>query len=269
MKNYLSICWIFSVIFIMSLAGQTSLASNSENVFGNKKIVMVTSRPKSVPGGLFLDQLYTEAFKRLGITFEYKQYPPTRCIILSDSGEVDGEITRIDRYGKAHPNVIRVEEHHYTSGFLAFTMDESLVLDGWESLSNTDYNVNYRLGVKGAEPHLLRNVKPENIETVNTIISGLRKLVTGRCDVFVESESEIISFLTSDEFRQAGIHVAGVMQQYSAHAYLHKKNRELVPQLEKVIKEMKSEDLLKQYRKNAKFPTLFKEDGSIKQISTL
>ncbi len=244
-------------------------ADNQDAEIKSKNIIMVTVRAKDSTGGMFLNMVYTEAFMRLGRKFEYQQYPPTRCIVLSDAGHVDGEITRIDRYGKSHPNVIRVEEKHYTSGFLAITMDNSLNLDGWESLRDTDYQVIYRNGVKGAEPHLLKTVKPENIKTVNTLLSGLRMLVTGRCDVYVESESELIPFLTSDEFSKSGIHIAGVMQRYTAHAYLHKKNKDLVPKLAIVLKKMKTEGLFKKYRKQTKFKTLFKEDGSIIQITNL
>ncbi len=268
MKKYLIMILIFSeIVFVALLFGRTTQADNHEIAQTNQHMVMVTVRAKDSSGGMFLNMVYTEAFKRLGSTFEYQKYPPIRCIVLSDAGEVDGEITRADRYGETHPNVIRVEEHHYISGFLALSMDESLSLNGWESLRNTDYLVNYRRGVKGAESHVLNVVKPENIEIVNTIPSGLRKLITGRCDVYVESESELIPFLTSDAFRHSGIRIAGVMQRYTAHAYLHKKNQELVPQLEKVLKAMKAEGLFEQYRERSGFRTLFAEDGSIKQIT--
>ena len=268
MKKYSIMLLIFAgILFATLLSGRAAQADTHESDQANRHILMVTVRAKDSSGGMFLNMVYTEAFKRLGRTFEYQQYPPIRCIVLSDAGEVDGEITRADRYGESHPNVIRVEEPHYTSGFLALSMDESLSLNGWESLGNTKYLVNYRRGVKGAEPHILNVVKPENIEIVNTIPSGLRKLITGRCDVYVESESELIPFLTSDAFRHSGIRIAGVMQQYTAHAFLHKKNRELVPQLTKVLKAMKAEGLFEQYRERSGFGTLFEEDGSVKQIT--
>ncbi len=255
------------ILFAGLLTGPAMHADDHDETPANRPIVMVTARAGDSSGGMFLDMVYTEAFSRLGRTFQFQQYPPARCIVLSDAGEVDGEITRIDRYGEMHPDVIRVEEPHYTSGFFALTMDESLTLDGWKSLGEGDYKVNYRRGVHGAEPHLLAIVKPENLDAVNTLISGLRKLVTGRCDVFVESESELIPFWMSDEFKDSGMRIAGVMQRYTAHMYLHKKNRALVPRLEKVLREMKAEGLFEQYRTRAGFPTLFAEDGSVKRTA--
>ncbi|MCP4217623.1 MAG: hypothetical protein GY765_23475 [bacterium] len=56
------------------------------------------------------------------------------------------------------------------------------------------------------------------------------------------------------------------MQRFTGHAYLHRKNRDLVRPLEEVLKKMKAEGLFAQYRERSGYETLFAEDGSIKQI---
>jgi hypothetical protein len=48
------------------------------------------------------------------------------------------------------------------------------------------------------------------------------------------------------------------MESFTAHAFLHKKHKELVPKLSKSLKEMKQEGLFGKYRKTAKLLTYFK-----------
>jgi len=88
---------------------------------------------------------------------------------MSDSGKADGELSRIHSYGEVHPNVIRVGEPHWSSGFIAVTADPSIQLDGWESLKKTDYRVNYRRGIKGCEANLPGVVRPERLGKVDKV----------------------------------------------------------------------------------------------------
>ena len=72
------------------------------------------------------------------------------------------------------------------------------------------------------------------------------------------AELNIMRSLESDEFRNSKLRVAGVMDKFTAHAFLHKKHKALVPQLSNILKEMKKEGLFEKYRETAKLITYFK-----------
>lgn len=239
-------------VSIMLLSLHSIIMNDSVISAAENRMEVVTYKSIDSPDGKFLNLVYTEAFRRLGMTFVYKTYPTKRCSFLSDSGKVDGELSRVYSYDEAHPNVIRVEEPHWTSGFIAVTVVPSIHLDGWESLKDTGLRVNYRRGIKGCETNLPKVVKPENLERTNSVSQGYKKLLKGRVDIFVGAELNIMSILESDEFRNSKLRIAGVMEKFTAHIFLHKKHKALVAQLSNVLKDMKKERLFEKYRGTAK-----------------
>jgi hypothetical protein len=230
-----------------------SLLLNGYGGFAAEKQITLVSLAESQErsDSIFLKLVYTEAFQRLGITFHCKQVPAKRASFLSDSGEVDGELSRIYSYNASHPNLIRVEESHWRSRFLAVAVDPSIKLDGWNSLSNAPYRVTFKRGVNACEINLPNVVRPENLAQVETTSQGFKRLLAGWTDLFVATEIGEISLLESDEFRDSGLRIAGVMEEVSSHAFLHKKHRELVPQLSEILAEMKKEGLFEAYWKTA------------------
>jgi hypothetical protein len=243
------------LLFLMLLP----LFMDCSKVFAaDNQITLVTLKSQENPEGIFLNLVYTEAFKRLGMTFNYEQYPSKRASMMSDLGKADGELSRIYSYNETHPNVIRVEEPHWQSGFLAVATDPFIKLDGWASLAKTAYKVTYKRGIKGCENNLPNVVRPENLERVETNAQGLKKLLSGWTDLFIASEIDIVSDLQSDEFRHSGLQIVGVMEKFTSHAFLHKKHKELAPKLAAVLKRMKQEGLVEGYWNAAQLMTYSK-----------
>lgn len=253
MKKIISIM-SFVMVFI-SLVILTSVLTIE--AFANEdEIVFVGNKEKENSAQKYLTLVYTEALERLGKKFVFKMVPGKRASAMTDTGKADAEITRIYEYGDSHPNVTRVEEPHYSLAFVALTMDSSIKLEGWESLVGTDYVVEYRLGNKMANLNLPGVVKSNNLSTIGTVFHGLKKLVGGRTDIFVEAETDVITILKTDEFKNAGIKIAGVMEKVNAYSYLNNKHKDLAPKLSATIKDMKETGLLKEYRKISGFAFL-------------
>ncbi len=76
-------------------------------------------------------------------------------------------------------------------------------------------------------------------------------LIHGRIDLYLDDELTIASTLNSDEFQKTKIVMAGVMSEIPLYAYLHKTHADLVPQLTTVLKEMRTEGLIDDYRTQA------------------
>lgn len=236
---------------------QANSNATTEMVRPEKLIILSTQKTLNSPSGKFLNLVYTEAFKRLGIVFQYKTYPAKRSSMLSDTGKVDGELSRIDSYNELHTDVIRVEEPHWTSGFIAIGVSPKIELNGWESLKKTNYRVDYRRGIIGCETNLPKVVEPKRINVVNRPEQGFNRILIGWSDIFIGAEMDLMPLLKSDKYRNTKLRVVGVMQEFTGHAFLHKKHKELAPKVSAVLKKMKKEGLLEQYRIESKLITYF------------
>jgi ABC-type amino acid transport substrate-binding protein len=102
--------------------------------------------------------------------------------------------------------------------------------------------------VKKCEYILPRLVNNDRLEAVNHVDSGLKKLLAGRCDIYVDGESNLLGFLNSDKFKNSGIRIAGVMETITSHAFLHKKHTDIVSELSYVLKQMKEKGLFEKHK---------------------
>ncbi len=240
---------VFIIVSIFFLYPDYSHNTANSSSAGKKTLVMVFPETKDNFLGRWLYLSYTEAFKRLGLKLVYKHYPPKRCSHLSDAGKVDGELGRIYNYNEAHPKLIRVEESSFTTKIIAFAADPRIRLSGWEGLKGTEYKVRYMLGIKISEDNLPKVVSPRNLYFTFDAYSGIKALISGHTDLYVDEEMSVKSVLKkTKEFKDAEIHMAGVMEEVFLHAFLHKKNAALVPKLSTVLHDMKLEGLIEKYK---------------------
>jgi len=224
------------------------LAHSDDSYLLPKTIVLSGSQDtKNSLQGRFLEMVYTEAFKRLGIKLEYTAFPAKRSSAMSDNGYTDGEITRVYDYANTHPNMVRVEEHVLTYTFNAYATKPGIKLHGWDSLKGTNYKVEYKQGVQNSKDHLTDVVDKEMLSSVIRLEHGFKKLMYGRTDILVAVHYELREQLRSDEFKDSGIYVAGIMGSTTSHAFLHKKHKSLAPKISNILAQMKSEGLIKKY----------------------
>jgi hypothetical protein len=233
---------------IITLSAFMPIYADDSYTVPSKIVLSGTLETKNSLQGKFLKMVYTEAFKRLGIEFEYKGFPAKRSSFMSDTGKTDGEISRVYEYLDTHPNMVRVKEYVIICLFNAYAFKPGIKLDGWESLKGTDYNVEYRRGVKKCEAKLPEVVSKEKLSAITSIKSGAKKLINRRTDILITLDYIMNELLLLDEFKNSGIYIAGIMDSSTtAHAFLHKKHKLLVPKLSSVLKQMKTEGLLEKY----------------------
>ncbi len=216
-----------------------------------REFSIATHKLPTSPDGIFLNLVYTEVFRRLSVKLKYKVYPAKRIERMAGSRELDGEFSRIYHYGDSQPNLVRVEEPHWESGFLAVGVDPKIKLNGWHSLNSTSYKIVYRRGIKGCEINLPKYVKAGNLDKVSNIYSGFHKVMRNWADIYVGSEMDVLSALDSNEFKRSDLRIVGIMDKFTAHMYLHKRHKIFALRAAKILKEMKEEGLLDKYRKQA------------------
>jgi len=213
---------------------------------------MGSNDPLESQNGYFYYLVYTEAFKRMGLEMEYRFLPAKRASIESQAGRIDGELARIYSYNENRPNLIRVAQPTKSDRFCAFSINDSIHLNGWESLDSTKYRVEYLQGVIKVEFELKKYVSPQNLSYIISIQLGLRKLMSKRTDIYVDSESAINSFLNKKEFLNSDIKEVGVLEEVHFYSFLHKKHSKISHQLSDILSQMKKENQFDKFEKLAK-----------------
>jgi len=195
--------------------------------------------------------IYSEAFKRLGYKFVYKGYPTARVGVESKKGTIDGEINRVASYAEQRAYLIRVKESHFATKNLAFANTPGIKVDNWQSLYNTNYKVEYRRGSKLYEKYLTKFVSAKNLSSISSSEQGLKRLILGRIDIFVELDHparEILKALDPLLYPKEHVYQAGVLGSYPSYVYLRTRHKKLAWQLTATLKKMKQEGLIEQYK---------------------
>ncbi|OQX01272.1 MAG: hypothetical protein BWK80_60270 [Desulfobacteraceae bacterium IS3] len=252
---------IVTALLIVMFSVGNAMCQEGVSVLKEKSLVLACSRPETQYVGKWQRLILTEVFRRLGIKAEFRNYPSKRATIEADAGNVDGEPTRPYHYADEHPNLLRVEESLFDVNYCAFAVKDSIPhLNGWESLKGTGYRVEYTRGIKISETNLPKVVSRENLSNVTEQVQGLKKLISDRTDLFVDEEFSVLIFLQSTELRESKIRSAGVMGTFPVYSYLHKKHAALALKMAEIIKAMKAEGLIEQYRM-----TVDKEFGVVRK----
>ncbi len=235
---------------LATLMGSLVLGVHAE--VSQRTIVLVSGENlRNSVHGLWLTYLFTDAFSRLGLGFEYRAYPLKRAIQMEVRGEVDGGIFHGEAFGKEHPHLLPLTTSTFASTYSAFSARKLSLKNGWSALAGLNLRVNYRLGSLAAEAKLQSLVPARLLETVTDTATGLRKLRVGHSDIFVELDPLVESVMQQPEFAGMPLHKISTMESLDGFCYLHPKNADLVGPLSKVIAKMKASGQIEKYRKKA------------------
>jgi len=137
--------FLFTMFFII----QTSMAG--------------TVKELTFSGGAPLDEyqpsiivpILTEAFKRNGIRFNAEYRPSLRSLMMSNSGESDGELHRVYNFHKVsggkYSNLIRIESKLLSVWLVAFA-SKDIEVETWNDLKG------YKVGIIGGGRMLKKNL---------------------------------------------------------------------------------------------------------------
>lgn len=244
-KKYVTTCIVIICVILMFTY------ANAEN---QTAIVMATIHPPDSPEGKLAAMIYAEAFRRVGMRFVSKQYPPKRATVMAEKGEVDGEMTRAYGYQSHVTHLIRIEEPLYAFRLSAFAHHPDIRFEGkgYERLKGTSYRIDYRRGLKAALRRLSEFVTPSRLYAINTAKQGVQKLILGRCDLYADLANKVDNVLAMDEFKQAGVREVLILEASTVNGYLNEKHKALVPRMGSVFRQMKEEGLIAEYQRLAR-----------------
>lgn len=236
---------------VEGVANEKIVTQTTLNEFQNRPFLLAINRPEGSLAYRYLNLIYTEVFKRLGIAFQIKYIPLKRGFADVASGKYDGETSRVYKYQDSFPTLIRVTESLYSTNVSAFALSNfNVQFNGWNSLKGHNYKIEYPRGVYISEVNLSKVVSPQNLSNITTATQGIKKLLLGRTDIFIDDELVVYPLLeTLKDYSSGTIHKIGIMEPVPLYMYIHKKNKWLEPHLNDVIKSMKEEKLMLKYRK--------------------
>lgn len=221
-------------------------------VMARPAITLVSSQDThDSPYGRWLALIYGEAFARLGYDFTYQGYPGGRAPRLAEQGRVDGEIHRGADYALQTDTLLRVPEPHFHTTYAAYACLPGVHLAGWQSLSGSRYRVEFRRGARQPEMRLNGVLARDRLFDVATPEQGLRKLLLGRSDLYVEQALVVEALKQRHPLEFAAIYQAGVMEHSATYTYLNRRHQALLPALAATLRTMKAQGLIERYRQQA------------------
>lgn len=185
-------------------------------------------------GDGFYNQISAEVFKRLDITLNYIRLPVLRSLIHANKGIDDGNIARIKGMEKKWPNLIRVPESIISWEFTGFSRGEDIKLNDWESLKN--YTVGH---VRGWQIYEKKAAGAKKIIKAKDARQLFDLLKTGRIDLALFER-----FQAPYWFNKIGYSANALSTPLAVkplYIYVHKKHKNLVPKMAKVISEIKQD----------------------------
>ncbi len=192
--------------------------------------------------GLWVEAIYREVFKQLGMDIKIVPLPTKRASALLNNGEFDGEVHRSIHYSTDHPNLVRARLPHFAASFAAYGLHPQLRLErGWDSFNASQLKVDTMLGSVTATRELGQRLPAEHLSELTTIEQGLMKLVAGRTDVLVALDQTVDPVLELPKYAHSGITKLGVMEKVDGYLYLQKKHAALLPKVGQIIERMQKE----------------------------
>lgn len=181
-----------------------------------------------------LDQIVTEAFRRIGIKVEIVFTTTKRSLVDVNDGMLDGELNRIEGMELSFPNLVRVPEPNMQMHFVAFSKKDIPISD-WESIKEL------RIGIVRGWKILEQNTKGfPNVTYLTEIATLFEMLAMDRLDVVLYSKLtgyEELHKLGYDDIR----HLTPPLCVSDMFLYLHKSHNELVAPVAEALREMKQD----------------------------
>ncbi len=183
------------------------------------------------------------AYRRLGIDIYIEKHPGERALRLANSGEVAGDVQRIDGLSAKYSNMIQIRPAINFIEGSAFSRSQQIPINGWESLK--DYRIGLIRGIKFAE----NNTKGMDTYVARDYASLFRMLNKDRIDVAISPRLNGLY-----QIKRFGIHdvtpLSPAIARFDLFHYLHIKHAALVPKLSSIFTEMAASGELKQIREH-------------------
>lgn len=232
----LTLSFILSSVVFSNVSGQQAT--------GITRSVTISSIANEQTHELAKEVIRT-AYKMIDYSVEFIDLPARRALEWANYGKTDGDLARIDGTEKKFTNLIKISTPVTVFKGVAFTRNIKKDILSWEDLKGLSIGIiggiRYsEIGTQGLNPvlaedmsHLFKLLSKDRIDIAVAVLDA------GRIEIY-------------RNFKDSGIQVIG-KPLYSAQLfhYVHKKRKDLVPQLEQALQKMKENGKIESIRQIA------------------
>jgi polar amino acid transport system substrate-binding protein len=207
----------------------------SFSLMGQAKLTFTTADNQSHRRSRAMNAVLIECLKRMDITLEIIAMPSKRSLENANKGIEDGNFVRTDGITQAYPNLIKVPERISVNHIVAFSKNANIIVDGWKSLLS--YHIVCVNGWKNCEREL-KNPKQKTVVKNEELLFTLLHKDRAEVGIFgQDTGGKTLKKLNYPEIRalQPPIVISDLF------LYIHKKHRELIPDIVKNLQLMKTD----------------------------
>jgi len=203
------------------------------------RLARIAEIPDQYVGGEILRVIYG----RLNIAVEFEDVPGKRALVLSSTGELDGEVQRIANLARDYPTLVQISPPINYIEPSVFTTTLRFDVRGWSSIK--DYRIGIVRGVGSSEAGTRGMTSVTPAASLDNLI---RMLDADRFDLLVtDLFSGRVAVRKLD--LQSRIHtLSPPLEKIYTYHYLHQRHRELASKVQRVIQDMEASGELARLR---------------------
>lgn len=201
------------------------------------------ARIENIPDQFVGGEILKAVYNRLKIPIELLDVPAKRALMESSTGKLDGEVHRNINVQKQYPTLIMIRPAINFIEPSVFSNKHVFKVKGWGSIA--DYTVGIVRGV-GTSEDGTRGMK--QVLPVTTLEQLMLALAAGRVDVAVSDAFSGLAVVKKLGLEDQIKVLTPPLQKNEIYHFLHEKHRDLVPKVEKTLREMQSSGELEQLR---------------------
>ncbi len=223
-------------IILLCLFWLTGTPAQAQSVI---RLARIAEIPDQYVGGEMLRAVYA----RLNIKLEFEDVPGKRALLLSSSGELDGEIQRIGGLSDEYPTLIRVDPAINYIEPSVFTTKLHFEVNGWDSIRDRSIGIVRGVGSSEAGTRGMAHV------TAATSLENLIQMLDAdRFDVMVSDLFSGLVAVRKLNLQSRIYPLSPPLERIHIYHYLHERHRDLVPKVGKAIAEMEASGELARLR---------------------
>lgn len=197
-----------------------------------RPLLVFSNFPCDGMGRLF-SRILVEAYGRLGSDVSIWRVPAQRGLVMANQGQCDGVAARAAAIEEECPNLLRVPTPLYVNTVVAFSKLRGVNPEkGWPALA--PYRLGSVLGYKYVEKHASRFGNHVLVSCYSQLFAMLKN---DRVDVAVAEYLDVLPSLRGFDFGEIRA-LSPPLAQVPMYHYLHRKHAEMVPAVDRALRDM-------------------------------
>ena len=177
-------------------------------------------------------EVMTSAYGRIGKQIEFLDLPGKRAVVMANKGGSDAELIRSIRASKVYPNLIRIPVLVVSDEMAAYSINNNKKISSPKDLAP------FVTGFRRGSTIPTKMTKGMNFIEFDSLKQGIDMLKRKRIDIMLYFKTSLDSVVNGNNFDSQIHQISDKLRVIKLYHYVHKRNKHLVPSLEKALKEM-------------------------------